>query len=177
MLLDDNSHIRENLCNPDINVVVQTLQKIENMVETSAELHHILDFSEHILRAMDSKSLDPEMFHKLTLQFQDKGCHHSATVGLWMIATLAALQDPIVLRLTVLNLSDCPLEYLPATFGSFTQLQQLDLSDNALNVLPESFGSLSQLQHLNLSNNNLEQLPDSFCLLSQLQYLSGDRKH
>ncbi len=62
-------------------------------------------------------------------------------------------------KITVLNLSEQNLKFLPLEIAFFSRLSKLDISHNSLTELPEEIGHLKELVELRTSNNLLQSLP------------------
>ncbi len=60
-----------------------------------------------------------------------------------------------------LNLSNCGINTLPDSIGTFKLLKILDLTYNRLSNLPESISRIVNLKKFFLSNNRLKSLPES----------------
>ena len=72
---------------------------------------------------------------------------------------------------TILNLYNNQLTFLPVEIRQLVSLQNLNLSTNKLTFLPAEIGQLVNLQILVLFNNQLASLPSSLGQCHQLQYL------
>jgi hypothetical protein len=75
-------------------------------------------------------------------------------------------------RVTVLDLSDNHLIYLPDQIGALVSLERLLLAGNNIQFLPEAVGSLHHLRILNLERNYLTTLPTSLRNLKSLRILN-----
>ncbi|BBI16548.1 leucine-rich repeat domain-containing protein [Neochlamydia sp. S13] len=74
-------------------------------------------------------------------------------------------------NITILDLDNVGLTYLPPEIGQLSQLQALGLSNNQLTVIPPEMWHLSKLRCLLLDSNQLRAIPTSIGHLSQLQTL------
>ncbi|KAL1022409.1 hypothetical protein UPYG_G00026590 [Umbra pygmaea] len=70
--------------------------------------------------------------------------------------------------LTVLDVHDNQLTYLPKSIGELEHLQKLNLSHNKLKVLPGELWNLKALTCLQLQQNVLEELPEGVGQLTNL---------
>jgi Leucine-rich repeat (LRR) protein len=74
-------------------------------------------------------------------------------------------------NITILDLDNVGLTYLPPEIGQLSRLQALGLSNNQLTVIPPEMWHLSKLRCLLLDSNQLRAIPTSIGHLSQLQTL------
>lgn len=79
--------------------------------------------------------------------------------------------DPRILQITNLNLSNQKYKFLPEEIASLSNLQQLELQGNQLKELSPLFASLSKLEYLDLSSNPLGKIPQEITALSSLKHL------
>ncbi|VDP45713.1 unnamed protein product [Schistosoma mattheei] len=70
-----------------------------------------------------------------------------------------------------LDVSNNPLQSLPAGFCQLRNLRVLCLNDISIAELPEEIGSLQLLEKLELRDNCLKSIPDSFADLIHLEFL------
>lgn len=68
-------------------------------------------------------------------------------------------------RITLLDMTNNHIKYLPITFAHLKNVHTLRLDGNQVSFLPSTFGQLRTLKCLHLSNNELKILPWSFSLL------------
>jgi hypothetical protein len=78
-------------------------------------------------------------------------------------------------NLTLLNLFNVDLTYLPPEIGQLSQLTRLRSNHSQLTILPAEIGKLSQLQKLELNQSQLASLPAEIGQLSQLRVLDLSR--
>jgi Leucine-rich repeat (LRR) protein len=95
-----------------------------------------------------------------------KGCH--------LVELCDELQFWAVPHLTVLNLTNTQLPYLPASVGRLKQLHTLLLSGNALTTLPSTLSFCFSLTTLDLRNNNFSILP---AVIFRIESLALLRRH
>ena len=74
-------------------------------------------------------------------------------------------------NLTILNLSNTQLPYLPASVGRLKHLHTLGLQGNALTTLPSTLSFCSSLHTLDIQNNNFSILPAVILHIKSLQTL------
>ena len=74
-------------------------------------------------------------------------------------------------NLTVMNLNNTQLQFLPASIGRLKQLRVLSLNTNYLQTLPNTISFCSQLEELNLESNKFSYLPGVILQLNSLKTL------
>jgi Leucine-rich repeat (LRR) protein len=74
-------------------------------------------------------------------------------------------------NITILNLNDVGLTYLPPEIWQLSKLRKLDLNINRLTAIPAEIGQLSRLRILRLNNNQLTVISQEIGQLSHLQVL------
>lgn len=73
--------------------------------------------------------------------------------------------------LTVLDLEDAPLDFVPKEVGNLLHLRYLSVRGTKLETLPQSLGKLQNLQTLDLKHSLVRELPIKINLLSSLRHL------
>lgn len=81
-------------------------------------------------------------------------------------------QEVGLLPLTVLDLNNNKLRFIPSEIGKLTDLRKLKLHSNRLCCLPTELGELASLRMLELSWNQLTHIPSELGKLGQLKKLT-----
>ena len=81
------------------------------------------------------------------------------------------LQFWAIPNLTVLNLNNTDLPWLPASVGRLKKLRTLSLNHNFLKTLPHTITFCDSLEELNLESNNFSWMPGFILSISSLKSL------
>lgn len=77
-----------------------------------------------------------------------------------------------LLKLTVLDLSDCKLGSIPREIGNLINLKSINLENNRLSSMPIAIRKLIYLNRLNIQNNKLTEIPKDVEKLVNLKWLN-----
>lgn len=80
-------------------------------------------------------------------------------------------------KITAIDLSYIPLDYVPNALWKLTDLKYLSLEFNRLDKIPEDIGNLKKLQEIYLGTNFINGLPSTMSELKDLKVLYLDDNH